>query len=614
MISLPTLCILCPIMQKKSLPTWDLSDLYKNIKDPKIQKGLKSSLIAATSFQKNNKGKISVLLNNKQLAKRLLTLLQEYEFIQQQAAKPLIYAQLLFSENSTNPQHGAFLQDMRAKHLEIYQKLLFFELELLQLSNQVLIQFTKDKILANYHHFLKLLLVNKPHRLTETEEKIINDKSLTGRTAFVRLFDEELARKKFTIVVKGKKRLLNEPALLELFHNPDRKLRKAAAESLTAGLNEDLHRFTFITNILAEDKLVNDRYFNYKYPEQSRHLANEVDDKTVETLVDVLTGNYKIVQDYYNFKKKIIGYKTLRLYDVYAPVAKTQQKIPYQKAKDIVLSAFTEFNPDYGAAAKLFSDKNWIDVGIKEGKRGGAFCEYVTPDLHPYILLNYSGNIRDVLTLAHELGHGVNAYYSRRQTYLNFDWPLIIAETASVFSEMLVFDNLKDELPREEKFSLYMSKIEDIFATAFRQISMYQFEQDIHYTRSKKGELTSEKIGQMWNKRRQEMFGTSIKVSNHYNSWWSYIPHFKHTPFYVYAYAFGELLTLSLYNQYKEDKDKFVPKYLELLSAGGTKTPEELLKPFSVNLKNEKFWLGGITVIQKLVLEAKAAYPVKNNL
>ena len=585
------------------LPSWDLSSLYKSITDPKIAKDLKLTLRKAKSFNKKYKGSLESIT-----AKKLVGIISRYETILQEAVKPVTFATLVFAENSNNSKNSAFYQEMKAKHLEIYQQVLFFELELLQLPENKLVGLTKDEALQNYHHFLKLLLINKSHRLSEQEEKIFNDKSLTGSGAFVRLFDEELARKKFEFTLRGKKKLLNESELLELFHSADREIRKTAALALSKGLQEELKRLTFITNILVEDKAVNDRYFKYQYPEESRHLANEIDREIVETLTRVVTKNYKIVQEYYTFKKSVLGYKTLEVYDVYAPSGKTTKKISYQEAKNITLSSFTKFTPDYSRAAKLFFDKNWIDAGIKEGKRGGAFCEYVTPDTHPYVLLNYFGNIRDVLTLAHELGHGVNAYYSRKQTYLNFDWPLILAETASVFAEMLVFDHLKEELSPREKFSLYMSKVEDIFPTIFRQISMYQFEQDLHYTRRDKGELTAEEIGKLWNKRRREMFGKSVEVSTDYNSWWSYIPHFKHTPFYVYAYAFGELLTLSLYNQYKQDKQKFVPKYLELLSAGGTKTPEELLKPLGVNLKDEKFWQGGVDLINNLVRETRKMY------
>ena len=585
------------------LPSWDLSSLYKSITDPKIAKDLKLTLRKAKSFNKKYKGSLESIT-----AKKLVGIISRYETILQEAVKPVTFATLVFAENSNNSKNSAFYQEMKAKHLEIYQQVLFFELELLQLPENKLVGLTKDEALQNYHHFLKLLLINKSHRLSEQEEKIFNDKSLTGSGAFVRLFDEELARKKFEFTLRGKKKLLNESELLELFHSADREIRKTAALALSKGLQEELKRLTFITNILVEDKAVNDRYFKYQYPEESRHLANEIDREIVETLTRVVTKNYKIVQEYYTFKKSVLGYKTLEVYDVYAPSGKTTKKISYQEAKNITLSSFTKFTPDYSRAAKLFFDKNWIDAGIKEGKRGGAFCEYVTPDTHPYVLLNYFGNIRDVLTLAHELGHGVNAYYSRKQTYLNFDWPLILAETASVFAEMLVFDHLKEEFSPREKFSLYMSKVEDIFATIFRQISMYQFEQDIHHMRRKKGELTAEEIGKLWNKRRREMFGKSVEVSTDYNSWWSYIPHFKHTPFYVYAYAFGELLTLSLYNQYKQDKQKFVPKYLELLSAGGTKTPEELLKPLGVNLKDEKFWQGGVDLINNLVRETRKMY------
>ena len=388
------------------LPSWDLSSLYKSITDPKIAKDLKLTLRKAKSFNKKYKGSLESIT-----AKKLVGIISKYETILQEAVKPVTFATLVFAENSNNSKNSAFYQEMKAKHLEIYQQVLFFELELLQLPENKLVGLTKDEALQNYHHFLKLLLINKSHRLSEQEEKIFNDKSLTGSGAFVRLFDEELARKKFEFTLRGKKKLLNESELLELFHSADREIRKTAALALSKGLQEELKRLTFITNILVEDKAVNDRYFKYQYPEESRHLANEIDREIVETLTRVVTKNYKIVQEYYTFKKSVLGYKTLEVYDVYAPSGKTTKKISYQEAKNITLSSFTKFTPDYSRAAKLFFDKNWIDAGIKEGKRGGAFCEYVTPDTHPYVLLNYFGNIRDVLTLAHELGHGVNAYY-----------------------------------------------------------------------------------------------------------------------------------------------------------------------------------------------------------
>lgn len=585
-------------MAKESLPSWNLKSLYSSIKDPKIEANIKTSYTQAVAFEKRHKGKL------KPKATSVLKALKEYENLQQDAVKPLLYANLIFSDSCTPEGRGAFLQYTRAQYVKLNQHLMFFELELLKFSERELKALCNAPQLKNYRHYLGLVLESKPHRLTEEAEKIFSDKNLTGSGAFVRLFDQELALKKFTL---GKnKAQVSETEVLSKLYSPNRKERQEAALSLTQGLTEEAPRLTYIFNTLAEDKAVEDRYRKYANPEASRHVANEIERPMVDAMASVVTSRYGIVQDFYKFKKKVMGVPELFDYDRYAPVASKRENIPFAKAQKLVLESFYGFSKEYGAIAEEFFKKGWVDAAKREGKRGGAFCSFVTPDLHPYVFMNYSGTIREVFTLAHELGHAIHAYLMREQSYLNFDTPLTIAETASVFAEMLLFDHLKNTVTdKEARFALFVGKIESVFATVFRQISMYRFEQDLHGARQQRGELSTQEINSMWRKRQVEMFGKSVTLTPGYDYWWSYIPHFIHTPFYVYAYAFGELLTLALYAKYKDEGQSFIPKYMQLLTSGGSKTPNELLKPLKVDLSGKAFWSGGVDMIESLVKEVR---------
>ncbi|MBI5392032.1 M3 family oligoendopeptidase [Candidatus Woesearchaeota archaeon] len=588
---------------KKEIPSWDLSDLYKNINDPKISSALKQNLTKAEQFEKTYRGKIK----DKNLTSQgLLNAIKEYEAILQENIKPEVYANLMFAADVKNPRHGAFMQQMKAGCLDVFQKMLFFELELLQQEEKKLELFEKDPVLKNYRHYLEKQRIIKPHRLSEAEEKILNDKSLTSSAAFYRLYQEELSVKKF----KVKTKTLSETEVLDLLHHPKQETRKAAAEGLTKGLQEEARRLTFIANIMLQDKSIEDKYRKFPNPEYSRHLANEIDQATVDTMTSVVTSNYKLVQEFYELKKKIMKMPKLYDYDRYAPIQEPKEKIPFEKAKEIILTSFSSFSPEYAKIARQFFDNKWIDAATREGKRGGAFCMYVTPDLHPYVLVNYTDKIREVETLAHELGHGVNACLMRKQTGLNFDNPLTLAETSSIFGEMLVFDDLKEKVSKEEKLSLYIQMIESVFASVFRQTAMYKFEQDVHAAR-KKWELSTEEMNTFWRKRQKEMFGNAVELTADYDWWWSYIPHFWESPFYVYAYSFGELLTLALYAKYKKEGKRFVPKYLRLLELGSTVSPKEALAPLGIDLQKKEFWESGIKVIQELIEEAEKLYQEK---
>ncbi len=590
----------------EKLPTWDLSDLYSGIDDPQIESVIKELLEKADNFDKKYRGRINTPGLTPEF---LLSAIKEYELIMQESAKPGAYAGLIFSADSKNPKHGAFLQKIESQILEIGQKLLFFGLELSNLDETILRQMAENPLLKNYKHYLYENLSWKPHRLSEAEEKILNDKDLSGRSAFERLFEEEMASSKFSIEIGGETKQLSQPEILHLLYSPNRSLRQKAAESFTLGLKENLRRLTFIFNTLVYDKSINDKYAKFSTPEANRHLSNEIDQKTIDVLNGAVTDNYGIARDFYDFKKETLNLDILYDYDRYAPISQSEKRVPFKKAKQIVLKSFGEFSPRFFGIAKEFFDKKWIDAALKDGKNGGAFCFPISPDAHPYALLNYKSGIKDVKTLAHELGHAIHGRLSQEQTYLNYGHTLTLAETASIFSEMLVFDKLKNSLAdNKEKFALYVSTIEEMFAAAFRQISMYRFEKELHFNRREKGELLPEEINTMWRKTQKEMFGDSVKLTENYDIWWSYIPHFVRSPFYVYAYAFGQLLTLSLYAKYKNGESGFEEKFINLLKSGQSKSPQELLAPLGINLEDKNFWQEGINIIKKMVSEAKDIY------
>ena len=589
-----------------TLPSWDLSAYFSGKDDPRIFATLAQAKKRAEAFANHWRGNITEATP----VSDILLAIHELEAIVQDGQKPVHYASLLKTTDSVTPEHGALEQKTQTIYTELYNQIIFFELELLQLSEEALQKLADAEELSNYRHFLLNLLKTKPHRLPEREEQIMNDLSLTGNGAFTRLFDEELSQKKFPVLVMGKTEEWPEEKVLNMLQNVDRDTRKAGAQALTSGLREDLRRLTYIFNVLGEDKRIHDRYQKFETPEASRHLANEVTQEAVNTMSKAVSEHVRLVADYYDLKRSVLGLSELYDYDRYAPVLETERVYAFEEAREMVLGAYGKFAPRMRERAGEFFEKQWIDAETKHGKRGGAFCSYGTPDLHPVVFMNYLGNTKSVLTLAHELGHGVHGSLMRKQTLFNFDTPLTIAETASVFGEMLVFDSLRSSVSGKELLALLMGMIEEVFATVFRQHAMYKFEQDFHAARRSEGELKPERISELWIARQKEMFGDSVTLTDNYRIWWSYIPHFLHTPFYVYAYTFGELLTLSFYDMYKKADDKavFAEKYLTMLEAGGTKTPEELVEPFGIDLSAKEFWEGGLRVVGKMVEEAKKLY------
>ena len=588
---------------KATAPAWNLSDLFSSIQDPKIEATLKTCKAQAERFQKTYKGRLGSLSKKPAELKKVI---RTYERLLEEYAKPQIYASLVHAADSLKPENGAFLQMIDVRCLEISRSFLFFELELGAIPAATLNKLINAKELANYTHYLSRIRDYQPHRLDEAREQLLNDLSISSAGAFTRLHDEELSRYTYpSLTGKSTASRISQEEVLHGINDANRKVRKSAADSLTAGLKDQAHRLTFITNTLLQHKRTLDRYRAFKSPEDSQHLANETDQKTVDVMSEAITKHYPMVASYYTFKKKLLKLPELCDYDRYAPLPETHTSFTFDQAKTIVLDSFNRFSPVFADQARAFFENGWIDAGVRTGKRGGAFCMFNTTDLHPYVLVNYKGSIKDVSTLAHELGHAVHACLARKQTYLNFDMPLTFAETASVFGEMLVFDALREKITNpQEKLALYLQKIEEIFATVFRQTAMYRFEQDLHALGKEKGELSTEDINQRWLVRQREMFGTSVKMRDDYGYWWEYIGHFIHTPFYVYSYAFGEILTLSLFAQYRKEGAVFVKKYQELLTAGGSKTPAEFLKPFGINLQDPRFWEQGLAYVEELIKEA----------
>lgn len=598
------------LSQEKEMPShtrvsWDLSGLYAGIKDPKIDRDLAECLDAARQFAAKYKGRID---SPDLTAETLLAAVREYEDLAVRMAKPSVYASLVFSADTGKPAHGALMQSVQERQSQIAIELMFFELELMAAEPEVIDPIVKDERLANYRHFIHHSRMFRDHRLSEPEERIMEEKSNTGDRAFERLFEESVSAIEFRVTVEGEEKVMTEPEVLALLRDPSRETRKAAAASLTEGLTRNGRLLTFIFNTLVLDKAINDRLRRYEYPEQARNISNELDRDTVETVISTCVEHYPLVARYYRTKREALGYDKLTHYDRYAPLFESRKHYSFDEAREIVLEAFGRFSGELRSAAAEFFDNRWIDAAPRKGKRGGAFCMGVTPDHHPYLFMSYLGRKDHIMTLGHELGHGVHARLAREQTYLNFHSALPVAELASTFGEMLVFESLAAESDLEERLALYAEKIEEAFATVFRQASMYRFEQALHRARRERGELTAEEIGEMWQSCIQAMFGDSVEMGDEHRCWWMYVSHFIGSPFYVYAYSFGELLVMALYSMYRSEGAAFVPKYLELLRTGGSCSPANLLARVGIDIKDPGFWRGGMRVIEGLIEEFERLY------
>jgi oligoendopeptidase F len=582
-------------------PVWDLSALFSGIDDPKIEATWADLHKRAATFEKVFRGKIDSVDLDSFI---LLEALKENERIATEASKPINYAQLLYSADTSNPALGAFLGKQMEQASALGIKLIFFDLELMA-ANEVLIEkLLQMPELENYRHYVHHARAFAPHRLKEDQEVILEEVANTGSRAWVRLFEEVTANHVFEYTSpSGEAKDLSQEEVLSLIREPDRAVRQAAADAFSQGLTELERVLVFTYNNLLQDKAVEDRLRKLQYPEEARHLSNELTKTTVDMVMRLCREHYSLVARFYHVKREILGLPELTHVDRYAPLFHSEAKVPFEEAKKIVLDAFGRFNETLAAKAEEFFDKQWIDAEARKGKRGGAYCSYNTPDTHPVVFMNYLDKSDDVMTLAHELGHGVHASLSRAQTYFNFHGTLPLAELASTFGEMLVFESLVEHADTKEKLALYAEKIEGVFATVFRQSAMFRFEQRAHETRRAEGELPAERFAEIWQEELQAMFGDSLTLGEQHRRWWSYVSHFIAVPFYVYAYSFGELLVLSLYQKAKEIGPSFGPKYIELLEKGGSETPVDLMASVGIDLNSEEFWLGGFAALESIVAE-----------
>ncbi|WP_142713177.1 M3 family oligoendopeptidase [Fodinibius sediminis] len=577
--------------------TWDLSDLYKSIDDPALQNDKKRVRRKADEFVSSYKNKV-MEFDEQQMNQAL----QEYEEILELSGKIGSYAQLIWSTDTSNAEYGKLVQEARELSSEIHQRLVFFDVEWLAMDDEQARRLIESETLEHYRHYLETSRRYKPHILDEKSEQVLSAKKVTGRSAWNRYFDETMGAARFTL---DGEELTQQEALSKL-HEPERELRKKAHAALTGTFSELSRSMTFIFNTLLADKHTDDRLRNYPSWISSRNLANEIEDQTVDLLVTAVTGRYSLVHRFYELKRSLLGYDQLYDYDRYAPLLETQKQIQWDKARRTVLDSYSEFHPRMGEIAGEFFEQQWIDAAIKPGKRGGAYSASTVPSVHPYVFMNFNGKIRDVQTLAHELGHGVHQYLSREQGVLQAGTPLTTAETASVFGEMLVFQALMRKLddPRE-KLALLIGKIDDTIATVFRQVSMNRFEHAIHTKRREEGELTTGEFSALWRKTQTDIYGDSVTLTEGYDLWWSYIPHFLHTPGYVYAYAFGELLVLALYKQYTQSENGFSDAYIDMLRAGGADWPEQIVGKLGLDITKPDFWDGGLSAIEQMIEQAE---------
>lgn len=575
---------------------WNLNDLYPALDSPQVEADIRDSKERAEAFSKRYRGRIASLK-----ADELLTALQEYEAIKEISGRLETYAGLIWTTNTRNPDYGRFITRTRQHQAELDQLLVFFTLEWMVAPAEVA-ALADDPMLKKYSHYLKLSREYAPYALSEDAEKVVSELELTSNQGWARYFDEVSASARSEL--DGKQ--LNQSEIMRHFYSPDRDLRRRAADSFTKTLKSSTHSATYVFNMMALHKQSIDKMRGHSSWINDRNLSNQTDAATVDALISSVTSRYDIVQRYYRLMQQLLGYDKLYFYDRYAPVLSTELHITWDEARQICLDAFAAFSPDMAAIAKKFFDNDWIDAAVAPDKRGGAYSSPGVASVHPYIFMNYVGTSQSVMTLAHELGHGIHQYLSRQVGNLQQSTPLTTAEMASTFAEMLVFDAvLAQTTDPKQRLAMRLEKIIDTFSTVFRQISMNRFEHALHTAVRTEGELTAERLSELWLETQQAMYGDSVDLDGGYDLWWSYIPHFVSVPGYVYAYSFGELLVWALYARYQQDGADFASRYLDVLSKGGSVWPHELVAPLGVDLKSPDFWHTGLDLIEAMISVAE---------
>jgi oligoendopeptidase F len=587
-----------PLADPELLDTeWDLDPLVDGDGAAGVERMLDEATTRASAFAAAYAGRVSEID-----AAELEAAMREAGEIEELTGRAGSYASLRFATDTADPQRGALLQRVQEGATEIETKLLFFGLEWAALDDERAEELLEAAGLDFCRHYLRSARRYRPHLLSEPEEKILAEKSISSRQAWDRLFGELVAALR---VALDEQELTLDVALSRL-QSPDRGKRREAAEAVSAALEPGLRTRGFIYNTLVFDQSVEDRLRSYPHWLASRNLANEASDESVMALVEAVRGRYDIPQRWYTLKARLLGVDRLADYDRAAPILAEEVAFSFGEARDLVLDTYASFSPAAGQIARRFFDEHWIDAPVRPHKRGGAFCSYTVPSVHPYVLLNFTANRRDVLTMAHELGHGLHAALAQPQGIFHQSTPLTLAETASVFGETLVFERLLDAAPDDEqRLGLLADRIDGAIATVFRQMAMNRFEHLAHTGRRSDGELSVQRLQELWVQTQSELFGDSVEITDGYRSWWSYIPHFINTPGYVYAYAYGQLLALSAYGRYREEGESFVPRYLELLAAGGSRSPEELAEIIGIDLADPGFWDAGLALIEEQLSEAE---------
>ncbi|HZA01845.1 MAG TPA: M3 family oligoendopeptidase [Hyphomicrobiaceae bacterium] len=594
-----------PALDLSAMPQWDLSDLYAAPNAPEVARDFAAAAAEAKRIKATYQGKLGEIASD---GAALTEAVKAYERLSDLIGRLGSYASLLYAGDRADPQRAKFYGDTSEKITNISTDLVFFELELNQIEDALLGEALKHPALARYKPWFDDLRKEKPFQLDEKLEQLFHEKSQTARGAWERLFDETMTALRFP--VEGEVEPLTLEPTLNLLTSADEAKRKAAANALAKVFKDNVRLFTLVTNTLAKDKEISDRWRGFKDVAGSRHLANRVEAPVVEALAEAVRASYpRLAHRYYRMKAKWLGKEQLAHWDRNAPLPERPERIiPWSEAREIVLSAYASFTPEVASIARRFFDNGWIDAPVRRGKSPGAFAHPTVPSAHPYVLLNYLGRPRDVMTLAHELGHGVHQVLAAPQGPLLAPTPLTLAEMASVFGEMLTFKALLKETaePKERK-AMIAGKVEDMLNTVVRQIAFYSFERKLHEER-RQGELTTERISALWTETQGESLGDAVELKPGYEVFWTYIPHFIHSPFYVYAYAFGDCLVNSLYALYEEAHLGFVAKYLDMLKAGGSRHHSELLAPFGLDASKPDFWQKGLSVIARMIGELEGMH------
>ena len=580
---------------------WDLEPLVEGEGEEGVKRRLAEALERAQSFAQGHAGKLVELD-----AERLRAAMEELAVIKELVGRAGTYAALRFAADTADPANGALMQLVQERATAIETTLLFFELEWAALGDQRADELLMGEGLDFCRHYLRNVRRYRDHLLSEPEEKILAEKALTGSSAWVRLFAQLTSAIAVELPPKDERVALD--LALSRLQAAERETRRSAAEAVTQALEPGLRTRAYLFNTLLADKSTDDRLRRYPHWLASRNLANEASDESVRALIEAVRGRFEIPRRWYRLKARLLGLERLADYDRIAPVSADEQTFPFARAREIVLDCYSSFSPELGDLARRVFQERHIDAPLRPGKRGGAFCASAVPSVHPYVMVNYTSRRRDVLTLAHELGHGVHFALAARQGVFHQDTPLTLAETASVFGETIVFGRLlgEDSDPAS-RLALLAENLEDSIATVFRQVAMNRFEDLVHTERREQGELSVERLGELWIESQAEMVGDSVELTDGYRSWWSYIPHFIGSPGYVYAYAYGQLLALSVYERYEQEGAALVPSYLEMLAAGGSRPPEAIAAIVGIDLADPGFWGAGLDLVERQLTEAESA-------